>query len=100
VLQKALAADFVSAFFSKYLPPENWQSLTGIIPDSLIAPLPSGLTPEQAFYEAGHLTGFKMLASSSGCSLITHWEHAGNAGGLKYVNTSIAGVPARGWLPE
>jgi hypothetical protein len=78
----SLAADFVAAFFSKYMPPEKWSSLRSTIPDSLVAPLPSGLTSEEALFEGGHLMGFKMLPLSDGCSVTSSWEKSGASGSV------------------
>jgi hypothetical protein len=79
-LTKALAADFACAFFSKYMPPEHWSSLKTRIPDSLYAALPSDLTFEEAFYEGGHLMGFKMLPFSDDCSVESSWEKSSSSG--------------------
>jgi pimeloyl-ACP methyl ester carboxylesterase len=79
-ITNALATDFTAAFLSKYLPPQNWASLAGVIPDSLVAPLPSDLTFEQAFYEGGHLMGFKLLPASDGCAVRSRWEKLNSTG--------------------
>jgi pimeloyl-ACP methyl ester carboxylesterase len=76
----SLAADFATSFFSKYMPPARWSSLESTIPDNLHAPLPSGLTTEEAFYEGGHLMGFKMLPFSEGCSVASSWDKPGSSG--------------------
>lgn len=86
-LTKALAADFAAAFFSKYLAPEYWPSLAGTIPDSLVAPLPSGLTFEEAFYEGGHLMGFKLLSASEGCTVRSSWEKSSSSGSVTLTGT-------------
>ena len=86
-LTKALAVDFAAAFFSKYLPPEKWPSLAGTIPDSLVAPVPSGLTFEEAFYEGGHLMGFKLLPASDGCTVRSSWENFSSSGSVTLTGT-------------
>jgi hypothetical protein len=64
------------------MPPEKWSSLRSTIPDSLVAPLPSGLTFEEAFYEGGYLMGFKLLLISEGCSVTSSWEKSGASGSV------------------
>jgi hypothetical protein len=67
----AAAADLVTMFFAKYLPPELWPSLPGQVPDTLRPP-PLVLTPEQEFYAGGHLIGFTLLEQDAGCSVALH----------------------------
>lgn len=63
-----LAADLVTLFFSKYLPPERWPHLPGLIADSLVPPALS-LTFEQEFYAGSHLQAFSRLGRSPDCAV-------------------------------
>ena len=62
------AADLITTFFAKYLPPEQLPNLPNQIPDTLIPPLLK-LTQEQKFFAAGHLVGFKQLAGKPKCEV-------------------------------
>jgi hypothetical protein len=68
----AAAADLVTMFFAKYLPPELATDLPGKIPDSLTPPA-LVLTPEQEFYAGGHLYGMRAIQGSAGCGLALDW---------------------------
>jgi hypothetical protein len=78
-----VSRDMVSAFFGKYLPPERWAALGGVIPDNLIATLEMPDSFERSFYAGGHLTGFPALdnaAMGAGCSFALAWQTANGAG--------------------
>jgi hypothetical protein len=60
--------DLVTMFFAKYLPPELWPNLPGLIPDNLVPP-PLQLTPQQEFYAAGHLVGLKQFREDTHCQV-------------------------------
>ena len=62
----AAAADLVTMFFAKYLPPELATNLPGQIPDDLFPP-PLVLTPEQEFFAGGYLYGMRAMSGQSGC---------------------------------
>jgi dienelactone hydrolase len=53
--------DLLIMFFAKYLSPELWPNLSGLIPDNLVPPLPLTLTPDQQFFAGGWLSGFPLL---------------------------------------
>ena len=60
--------DLVTMFFAKYLPPELWPNLPGLIPGNLVPP-PLQLTPQQEFYAAGHLVGLKQFREDTHCQV-------------------------------
>jgi acetyl esterase/lipase len=62
------AADLVTMFFAKYLPPEMSPDLPAKIPDDLIPP-DLVLTPEQAFYAGSYLEGMRNVEGVAGCKV-------------------------------
>lgn len=85
-LVRALAADFVTTFVSKYLPPEYAFAAPTWIPDSLIVRqqnLPS--PPQQGFYGGPFLLGFSVSAQSQfrspgTCVQNVLWQTASSTG--------------------
>jgi hypothetical protein len=74
-LVAALAGDILCTFFGRYLPPEDWATLSPVIPDSLLPPTLS-LTPEQESFAGGHLTGFSRIADpafATVCGVTLGW---------------------------
>lgn len=69
------AADLVTMFFAKYLPPELSPHLPDRVPDSLLPPA-LVLTPEQEFFAAGHLVGIGLIEGKPGCEFDLGWETA------------------------
>jgi hypothetical protein len=67
-LIKSAAADLVTMFFAKYLPPELSPDLPGLVPDNLVPP-PLSLTPDQEFYAGGHLIGMRNMSGTPGCGV-------------------------------
>lgn len=67
-LIKSAAADLVTMFFAKYLPPELSPHLPGRVPDNLMPPV-LVLTQEQKFFAGGHLVGMRNMAGSPGCGV-------------------------------
>jgi hypothetical protein len=74
-LVPAMAADVVSLFFGKYLPPESWPALGGQIPDSLEPPTVA-LTYEQQFFAGFQFPGFKLIVDHPGCAMRITWALA------------------------
>lgn len=74
----ALTADYVTLFFSKYMPPEDWASLGSDIPNSLIPPATT-LTFEQEFYAGAHLMGLALVGSADECTATHTWITASSS---------------------
>lgn len=81
-LVAALAADVVSTFFGKYLPPECWPSLGQRIPESLVPPT-LNLTNEQRFFGGSHLMAFTLIGSRPGCAVSLSWATPVGAGSAR-----------------
>jgi hypothetical protein len=62
------AADLVTMFFAKYLPPELSPHLPGRVPDNLVPPA-LVLTREQEFYAGAHLVGMRNMPGRAGCGV-------------------------------
>ena len=60
------AADLVTMFFARYLPPELATNLVADVPPSLEPPA-LDLTPEQEFFAGGFLGGLAALQADAGC---------------------------------
>lgn len=72
-LMRSVAADFLTTFFSHYMPPSQWHLLGSTIPHSLVPPtLP--LTPRQEFFAGGHLQGIRALPASTTCRVTHTWR--------------------------
>jgi dienelactone hydrolase len=67
------AADLVTMFFAKYLPPPLAPDLPDRVPDDLVPP-PLTLTPEQQFFAGGHLLGMKLIQGKPGCEYALDWD--------------------------
>jgi Alpha/beta hydrolase family len=66
------AADLVTMFFGKYLPPELWPNLPDLVPETLIPP-PLTLTLEQQFFVGGYLIGMELFNADGQCHVtVTH----------------------------
>ena len=61
----AAAADLVSLFFARYLPPEGVAGLPGKVRPELVPPPALSLTWEQEQYAGGHLTGWQQYQDQS-----------------------------------
>lgn len=72
-LLRPLAADFVTSFLSRYMPPQHHSALSTSITHTLVPP-PLDLTPAQAFYAGGHLQGFAAIAGAQTCSVTHSWR--------------------------
>ena len=86
-LVRSLAADFLTAFLSKYMPPEASAVATSYVPDNLfVAPGSQPfLSPQQQFYAGTYLIGFaasKLLngTTTSMCVQSIYWRTAASAG--------------------
>jgi pimeloyl-ACP methyl ester carboxylesterase len=76
-LVAALAADFVTLFLSKFMPP----SFRGDLHIGENLALPSEpLTTEQQFFAGGHLQSFSMLAGRPPCHADLSWATDGGSG--------------------
>jgi hypothetical protein len=87
------AADLVTMFFAKYLPPPLAPDLPDRVPDNLVPP-PLMLTPEQEFYAAGHLVGMKLIQGQPGCGVSLDWD-AGTDRAVPFVRFEPQPVAAK-----
>jgi hypothetical protein len=62
------AADLITMFFARYLPPELAPDLPGRVPDTLVPP-PLQLTGEQEFFAGGHLIGMGLFNGNAHCQV-------------------------------
>ena len=79
-LVEELAADFVTTFMSKYMPPDDSSYVKQLIPDNLVPP-EIAATQKQQFYLGGHLSGLSFLFQQSACKVVETWVSANGAGG-------------------
>jgi predicted alpha/beta-hydrolase family hydrolase len=73
-LVEGLAADFVTMFLSKYLPPERHSTLSNLIAGNLMPPANVELTVEQQFFAGGHLSSLSLICAYDTCSVTHEWE--------------------------
>jgi len=79
-----LAADLVTTFFGRYLPPERWTDppvpawLPWFRVGPSLEPPPLLLTTEQRFFAGGHFKAWKALGQAASCSLTLHWRTNGS----------------------
>ena len=86
-LVRSMAADFLTAFLAKYMPPEGNPGISSYVPDSLfIAPgsLPPLFSNEQKFYDGSYLVGFAVSTTLSGstkspCVQDVYWRSSPSA---------------------
>lgn len=67
------AADLVTMFFAKYLPPALAPQLPDQVPDSLVPPALL-LTVEQQFYAGGYLNGWPAIQGNAACAVALSWD--------------------------
>jgi hypothetical protein len=77
----AVAADVLSTFLAKYLPPELWPGLGQQIPESLVPPK-LNLTNEQRFFAGNHLTAFDLIGGRPGCGITLAWVTPSSTGSV------------------
>jgi len=98
----AVAADYLTMFFARYLPPENWPNLPDEIPPTLEPP-PLVLTPAQQFYAGSYLQGSQAFGGDASCAMTVTQELPAN-GTVPYVlnlpaSTAARMVEQRGFVP-
>ena len=73
-----VTADVITMFLGKYLPPQVWGNLPGMIPDSLV-PLNVAdldLTNKQLFYSGSYLTSMGLIKNHPECTVTFGWDVA------------------------
>lgn len=79
-LVESVAADFVTTFMSKYMPPDDSHYVTQLVPDNLVPP-PLTVTKKQQPYAGAHLPGFSQLFSQNACTVVEAWVSTSGPGG-------------------
>jgi hypothetical protein len=98
----AVAADYLTMFFGRYLPPEYWPNLPDEIPPTLEPP-PLVLTQAQQFYAGSYLQGGQAFGGDTSCAMTVTQALPANRT-VPYVlnlpaSTAASRVGQRGFVP-